>query len=178
MVDCVFGSLALRASPSFRMPDSCGSSQFFSAQCLCRLGQKTKSRWHQPRRAVQPGRVVCSRSSFLAPRCHPFFDAQGTWNGTTPCSARVCPASRWGRLIGSSRNIALLGPDPKAQVEATSHSRLATGRNSRLFQEFIWPCSLSIVQSLGAPSPKYSPHFPRPPIAKLPWLSPPILLQS
>ena len=45
----------------------------------------------------------------------------------------------------------------RSQVHTTSRRRLATGRNSRLLQEFIWPCSLSIVQSPGEPPPRTVP---------------------
>lgn len=160
------------------MPVSCGSSQFSSVQCRCRLGQKSKSRWHQPRRAVLPGRLGCSRSSFLAPSMLPLFDPQGTWDGTDPCGAGVGPASRWGRWIASSGNVVSVLSHTRSQVATTSHRRLATGRNSRLLQEFVWPCSLSIVESLGEPSPNISPQNRQAPIATLPLLSPPTFSKS
>lgn len=155
------------------LPSVCPSAvdhhSFFSSQCRCGLGRSTRSRWHQPRRAVQPGRLLCSRSRFLALSMLPLFAPQGTWDGTVPCSARVGPAARWGRWAGCPGNVAPRFACAAIQVEATSHRRLATGRNSRLLQEFIWPCSLRIIQGQGAPSPMLSPHAPWPPIAKLPW---------
>lgn len=150
---------------------------FFSLQCRCRLVEKSKSRWHQPRRAVQPGRVVCSRSSFLAPRCHPFSPHRVHGTVLAPAAQGCAPQCDGDRWMRCSRNVVLACFCTRTQVVTTSHRRLATGRNSRLLQEFIWPCSLSIVRSLGVPSPSASPYSPWPPIAKLPWPSPPPLLQ-
>lgn len=110
------------------LPSVCPSAvdhhSFFSSQCRCGLGRSTRSRWHQPRRAVQPVRLLCSRSRFLALSMLPLFAPQGTWDGTVPCSARVGPASRWGRWAGCPGNVAprfvLCGNPGRGDLPSTS----------------------------------------------------------